>query len=43
MYPPTGDFSSDFVRNRNIYAGNAIRFGIRSDPFSEVLSQKIVK
>ncbi len=36
MYPPTGDSMSDFAQKLQFYARNAVQFGIRSDPFSEV-------
>jgi hypothetical protein len=36
MQLSTGYFRSDFARNCDFYTGNAVKFGIRSDPFFEV-------
>jgi hypothetical protein len=35
MQLSTGYFRSDFARNCNFYTGDAVQFGIRSDPFFE--------
>jgi hypothetical protein len=41
MQISTGYFRSDFVKICDFYIGNAVQFGIRSDPFFEVFRKDL--
>jgi hypothetical protein len=41
IYPIFSDFMSDFAEKFNFYAGNAVQFGIRSNPFSEIFLRSL--